>query len=234
MAQMSKPKSNATPSLRDRVKEFKRVPSAELLDNGSNWRVHPYAQQKAMEELLSNIGIAGALTAYYSKRNDGKLTLIDGHERKAHHQADWPVLILDVTDEEADKLLLTLDPVRQMAEADPKALTELLARVTPDGVGMESLLRDLQRSLDESEVQMETARRDIEHGGSDQPIPEMELQPFEHYDYLIFPFRSSLDFLNAAEKMGLRREAFTLKDGVTRKVGLNRVIAGEKLLSMLK
>jgi len=100
--------------LRDRVVDFKRIPSDELQDNASNWRVHPYAQQAAISELLEQIGIAGALTAYYSERNDGKLTLIDGHERRGH-QADWPVVILDVNDDEADLLLLTLDPISGMA-----------------------------------------------------------------------------------------------------------------------
>src|SRR5262245_40264929 len=44
------------------------------------------------------IGVAGALTAYYSKRNGGKLTVIDGHLRKQDFDLDWPTLISDVDD----------------------------------------------------------------------------------------------------------------------------------------
>lgn len=83
------PAPKPTGVLRNRVKDFKMIPSADLEENSGNWRVHPYAQKKAMEELLQSVGIAGALTAYYSERNGGKLTLIDGHERKTH-QAEWP------------------------------------------------------------------------------------------------------------------------------------------------
>ena len=96
---VAKRSAAAASGLRDRIVEFRRVASEELQDNERNWRVHPYAQTRAIAELLEKVGIAGALTAYYSERN-GALTLIDGHERRASHAADWPTLILDVSDEE--------------------------------------------------------------------------------------------------------------------------------------
>ena len=105
------------------------MPSEELEDNAGNWRTHPFVQRQAITELLDQVGIAGVLTAYHSERNDGKLTLIDGHERKSH-QAEWPVAILDVNDDEADLLLLALDPLAGMATSSPDDLEALLRRRT--------------------------------------------------------------------------------------------------------
>ena len=142
---------NATPAkgkplnLRDRIKEFRRVDIAELADNGKNWRVHPAAQVDALRGVLAEIGIAGALTGYHSERNGGALTLIDGHARKSvtAEGGVWPVLILDVTDAEADLLLATLDPLSAMAEADATALDALLRGVSSESEAVTAMLAAL-------------------------------------------------------------------------------------------
>ncbi|HKB37339.1 MAG TPA: hypothetical protein VKD72_12890, partial [Gemmataceae bacterium] len=69
-------------TIRDRVREFRRLPARELLDNDGNPRRHPQAQRDALRGVLEQVGIAVALVAYASGRNGGKLTLIDGHLRK--------------------------------------------------------------------------------------------------------------------------------------------------------
>src|SRR5690349_5426553 len=136
--------------IRDRIKEFKRVKPTELLDNAGNWRRHPQAQKHALDGLLQEIGIAGALTAYHSERNAGKLTLIDGHLRKSTAVTEWPILVLDLTDEEADKLLLSFDPLSAMAEADGPKLKALLDDVTTESDGLNNLLGWLRDSLTEA------------------------------------------------------------------------------------
>jgi hypothetical protein len=96
--------------IRDRIQDFRRVPARELLDHDGNPRRHPQAQRDALRGVLEQVGIAAALVAYNSERNGSKLTLIDGHLRKADYNLDWPTLILDVTDAETDLLLATHDP----------------------------------------------------------------------------------------------------------------------------
>jgi hypothetical protein len=51
-----------------------------------------------------------------------------------------PVLILDVSQEEGDKILLTLDPLADMAEADKASVDALLATVHTDSQAIASLL----------------------------------------------------------------------------------------------
>jgi ParB-like chromosome segregation protein Spo0J len=62
-----------------------------------------------------------------ARETEDGLELIDGHLRRdVMGDQEVPVLILDVTEEEADKLLLTLDPLAMMAHADTDQLLELL------------------------------------------------------------------------------------------------------------
>src|SRR5258708_29105403 len=93
--------------IRDRVRELRRVPAAELLPHARNWRRHPPAQAAALRGLLNDLGYAAALIA--RETADGKLELIDGHLR-AETTPDTvaPVLLLDLSEAEAERLLLTL------------------------------------------------------------------------------------------------------------------------------
>lgn len=96
-----------------------------------------------MSALLGEIGYADALIARESP--DG-LVLIDGHLRADTTPDDVvPVLVLDVTEAEADKLLLTLDPLAAMAEADRGLLGELLASVDAGDDAVARMLEDLAR-----------------------------------------------------------------------------------------
>jgi hypothetical protein len=74
---------------------------------------------------------------------DGRLMLIDGHLR-AETAADTkiPVLVLNVTEAEADKLLATLDPLAGMAESDPVILEALLAQVETENQALLDLISD--------------------------------------------------------------------------------------------
>jgi len=110
--------------MRDRVQELRRVPASELRANPKNWRRHPPAQVAALRGVLDDIGFADAVIA--RETPDG-LELIDGHLRQeVMGDQPVPVLIVDVTEEEADKMLLTYDPLAMMAQADQDQLLDLL------------------------------------------------------------------------------------------------------------
>lgn len=111
---------------RDRIRELRRVPAGSLKPNPKNWRTHPKVQQDALRGVLAEIGIADAVLA--RELDDGSLMLIDGHLR-AETLTDSlvPVLILDVTEAESDKLLAVVDPLAALAEKDSEQLSSLLA-----------------------------------------------------------------------------------------------------------
>jgi len=128
-------------AMKDRVKELRRVPASELRANPKNWRRHPPSQEAALRGVLEDIGFADAVIA--RETPDG-LELIDGHLRQeVMGDQVVPVLIVDVTEEEADKLLLTYDPLAMMAEADNKALRALMENLTIPSASVREMLAGL-------------------------------------------------------------------------------------------
>ncbi len=128
--------------IRDRIKELRRVRAGDLYASPKNWRTHPQAQVDAMQGILREIGYAGALLA--RELPDGTMELIDGHLRKELDPEQMvPVLVLDVTEEEADKLLATYDPLSAMAETDKDALGRLLLHVQSEDDAVQALLAGL-------------------------------------------------------------------------------------------
>lgn len=130
--------------LRDRIKELRRVPAADLRPNAKNWREHPAEQKDALRGVLAEVGIADALIA--RELEDGSLELIDGHLRTdTDPAAIWPVLVLDVTADEADKLLATFDPLAAMAKTNATQLDALLRDVETSSEGVAAMLAELAK-----------------------------------------------------------------------------------------
>jgi DNA modification methylase len=125
----------------DRIKTFKRVKVADLIDNPKNWRKHPDAQRNALGGLLDSVGWADAVLA--RETPDG-LMLIDGHLRKElADDSKVPVLVLDVTEAEADLILATHDPLTSMAETDQALLDELVQGLEIDNDETQKMLDEL-------------------------------------------------------------------------------------------
>jgi len=128
--------------IRDRIKELRRVKASELRPNPKNWRIHPSSQQDALRGVLAEIGYADALIA--REAADGTLELLDGHLRaETTPDMEVPVLIVDLTDAEADKLLATLDPMAALAETNKDQLGKLLHDISTDNEGLQAMLDDL-------------------------------------------------------------------------------------------
>lgn len=131
------------PAIRDRIVELIRVRATELQPNPANWRRHPEEQRSALRGLLEEIGYADALLA---RRDGERLVLIDGHLRQSlDPEQVVPVLVLDVTEQEAETLLATLDPLAALARPDPEALSTLLERVEAADADVRLLLERVAR-----------------------------------------------------------------------------------------
>jgi len=128
--------------IRNRIKELRHVPASDLRPNPKNWRTHPKAQQDALRGILAEVGMADACLA--RELDDGTLMLIDGHLRaETIGEEVVPVLILDVDEAEADKILATLDPLAAMAVADPHLLDSLLRDVNTGDEGLQQMYAEL-------------------------------------------------------------------------------------------
>ncbi len=143
--------------LKDRIKELRRVKPSELVPNPKNWRTHPEAQKNALKGVLAEVGIADAVLA--REMPDGALMLIDGHLRaettSASGDQEIPVLVLDVTEHEADKILLTLDPMAAMAGADSQLLDNIMRDVQTESEAVADLLDKLAQENGLYEIESE-------------------------------------------------------------------------------
>jgi hypothetical protein len=127
--------------IKNRIKELRQVKASELLPNPRNWRKHPTSQADALRGALAEIGYADALIAYETP--DG-LMLIDGHLRaETTPDMEVPVLITDLDEEEANKLLVTLDPLSIMATQDNDKLQALLEAVSFENYAVMDMLNAL-------------------------------------------------------------------------------------------
>jgi hypothetical protein len=219
--------------IRKRIVETRAISARELQDNAGNWRMHPKAQKEAMQGILAEIGETDTLKAYYSERNSGALTLIDGHLRRdVAPDHEWDVSILDLTDEEADYMLAVYDTVTGLAEADAERVTALLDRVTTDNLDV----REMLRRLEVEAHQLLGKQREGDEGdeGDDEYTgpAEMELLPYEHYDYVVLFFTRKTDWSRAQEVLGLERRVDPRSDKA-RRVGLCRVLDGRTILDKL-
>ncbi len=134
----------AKTQIRDRITELRRVKASDLVANDRNWRKHPAGQIAALTGSLEEIGWADALVVYES---GGKLICVDGHARLSiDPDAMVPVLILDVDEAEADKLLATLDPITAMATTDQSALDELIAGLAAGNADLDKTIQALSQS----------------------------------------------------------------------------------------
>src|SRR5207244_6391045 len=106
-----------------------RVRAGKLVPHEFNFRLHPESQRAALEALYNEVGFARSLLAY--ELPDGRLKLIDGHLRRdMDPDMEVDVEILDVSEEEARKLLLTIDPLASLAEQQEQVRQRLL-EITP-------------------------------------------------------------------------------------------------------
>lgn len=159
--------------VRDRIKGLRRVRAGDLIHNVNNWRKHPTAQSDLLKSLLREVGYVDALLA--REDENGALVLIDGHLRtEVTPDTEVPVLVLDVDEHEANKILASLDPLAAMAEADQEALNRLLQSVDFDNSLIEDTLRDwgdLQDDDDDSD----------DSGEADDQTDQLE----DHYAVLV-------------------------------------------------
>jgi hypothetical protein len=223
--------------IRDRVVELKRVSPDEIRDHEGNWRTHSLMQKDVMRGVLKEVGVADTLLGYYSPRNGNKLTLIDGHLRKGMEMVkSWPVVILDVDDAEADYILSTKDPIAALAGANAAAVQELHHNIEVNDLAVREMLRQIEMQAVAQEEELEEAMN-AEPDDLTGP-PEMELQPFEHYSYLVLLFKTSFDFERALDQLAIRREGFTIRtnknwEGGKRKIGIGRLLDGKRVINMI-
>lgn len=128
--------------IRNRIKELRMVKASELMPNPKNWRTHPHKQKDALRDILQEVGFSGAVIA--RQVENGKYELVDGHLRaETSLNQEIPVLVVDLTQDEADKILATHDPLGAMAGTDYKKAEELFASIATDSEALAAMMQEM-------------------------------------------------------------------------------------------
>lgn len=141
---------------RDRIVEHVRLKASDLLGHELNPRRHGAFQKRALEAIGREVGLARSLLGY--RDEGGKIRLIDGHLRKeVLGQGEVWVEVLDVSETEARKLLLSMDPLAALAESEIDALETLRSLVQTE----EDDLATLWSMIDKAQKDFEEMEKEV-------------------------------------------------------------------------
>jgi hypothetical protein len=144
--------------LRNRIKKHVRVKAGSLVPHELNPRRHPEAQREALAAIYDEVGFARSLLAY--ELPDGRLKLIDGHLRaEMDPNEEVEVEVLDVNDAEARALLLSIDPLAQLAEYDRETLGRLRAVSHTDNDHLHNLWNAIAATAAQTEAALARTRK---------------------------------------------------------------------------
>ena len=161
--------------------------------------------------------------------------LVGGHQRfkilVARGDKAIECSIVDLDEPREKALNLTLSSPEIQGEFEGNLLASLLSdveAVTPDVYdSMELAL--LKKMIDEeTEGEADEESGDKEDAGP----PEMELLPYEHYDYLVLFFKDIRDWMLALDEFGIQKVKVPAYTG-KKKIGLGRVLDGAKFMARL-
>lgn len=133
----------AAPKWMNRIVGYGVKPARDFLANIKNWRIHPKSQRDALTGSLLDVGWVAPVVENIRTGN-----LIDGHARveealKLGDDTPVPFVQVDLTQEEEDLILATLDPISAMAAADRDQLDTLLRDVSTGNEALMSMLANL-------------------------------------------------------------------------------------------
>lgn len=126
----------------NRIVRSAMVPAGQFLANPRNWRIHPTFQQDQMVVMLQRVGfVAPVMVNLRTSEEWGEErnveTMVDGHLRvelalSRGEDTLVPTSFVDLTPVEERAVLLTLDPLGELAGTDKEKLPSLIEEVEVD------------------------------------------------------------------------------------------------------
>ena len=184
-------------------------PLDAIMFNPNNWRIHPKEQQVALLSVLERVGWIQRVII--NKRTGN---LVDGHLRcllaERHGDRTVPAIYIDVSQEEEDIILMSLDPIAAMANTDKEKLQELMTQIENDDVGINALMADIAKTEKISLGELLTA------DARGKLLSERFIVP---------PF----SVLDARQGYWQERKRLWLSQGIESEVGRGETIDGEQI-----
>lgn len=217
--------------------EIRVVPASEIKPAPYNPRKRLSStdpEYQSIKRSLDRFGLVDPLV--WNKRTGN---LVGGHQR-FHILCDegidkFEVSVVDLPDEEERALNITLNNHHVGGAWDFDSLSALINEIESqipdayDTLEMSALLRDIDRESSDENEDASTGTSSTDKTGP----PEMELLPYEHYDYVVLMFKDQRDFMAAVDHFKLspcRPPAYT----GSKKIGLGRVLDGAVYLARVR
>jgi ParB-like chromosome segregation protein Spo0J len=215
------------------MNEIEQIEITKLKPYPENAKKHIASQIDAIAKSIKEFGFVGVVIV------DETNTILAGHGRVAGAKkaglTTVPCLKYTNLTDKQKRLFVIAD--NRLAEVGggwdekilEKEIQDILKNTDYDigefGFDEQFVYDIISKNLEEnSEVSDEVAEK----------FPQMELQAFESYDYIVLFFKDSRDFLNVAQRIGVKRVLMNRPEDKTKKVGIGRLIRGEKLIELLK
>ena len=191
---------------------------SEIKPYKKNAKKHDETQIKNVMQSIKEFGVVQPIVV------DRNNTIIIGHcryeamKRLGYNelQEDW-VKVVDLSEEEAEKLRL-LDNKLNESEWSLDLLLDSIQNIDFSDYMLDWDIKDFEEKEKEKEKR-------------EKVFEEMQLKSFEHYDYIVFVFDNQIDWLNMVNEFGLKK--VNAGYGTVKKIGLGRVVKGEKLIERL-
>ena len=192
---------------------------SEIKPYKKNAKKHEETQIKNVMQSIKEFGVVQPIVV------DKNNTIIIGHCRYEamkrlgydELQEDW-VNVVDLSEEEAEKLRL-LDNKLNESEWSLDLLLDSIQNIDFSDYMLDWDIKDFEEKEKEKEKR-------------EKVFEEMQLKSFEHYDYIVFVFDNQIDWLNMVNEFGLKK--VNAGYGTVKKIGLGRVVKGEKLIERLR
>jgi len=205
--------------VKKKVSELKEHP-----DNPKMRRIEDHTL-RGLGTSIEHFGIVELIV--WNKRFD---RVVGGHQKlkilKKEKEKETDVIEVDLPEEEERALMLVLNNPHLRGEFVPgaKEAVDLIKEKRPD-LYEGLLIGVLGKDIDKIQPKVpEASPPDF--------IPEMEIQPYEHWDYICIFFKDSRDWMVAVDWFGLKKVKFTTKGGF-QKIGLGRNIDGKEFIKLI-
>jgi len=202
----------------------KIVKTESLKPHPDNPNQHSETQVTMLADLIRTVGWRYPIIV--SKRSG---FIVSGHARlMAAQRLNLDKVPVDFQDYDSDEdellQLLGDNKLPELAQRDKFKEAVILDRLRSKNVN--TILagykpKELDEILKKAQSRQQNKQEDV--------IPEMEIYPHEHYDYIVLFFRNDYDWVNALQIFGVENVKYgaSLKN---KRIGLGRVIDGARVL----
>lgn len=199
---------------------------SDLKEHPDNTRKITTEAKRGLRTSLESFGNVELIV--WNKRFD---RIIGGHQKlkilKEEGQSKTQVIEVDLNKEEEKALMLVLNSRYIAGEftKETKGALDFIKEKRPDlysGLMMPGLNKEIEK------MQLKVPTKEEE-----EIIPELEILPYEHWDYILLVFDDSRDWMVALDWFGIKKNVYITRAG-HKKIGLGRIIKGKKFLEKIK